>query len=125
MKLDRWSSGRVALTGDAAWCTTPISGIGTTLAVVGLYVLAGELATNEDYVQAFEQYERLMRPFVEEGQSVSKLNDKWTHPQSKFGIAAQHAMLELLSKPGLRDVFLKLGMRKSKQIDLPDYTFSH
>ena len=125
VKLDRWSSGRVALTGDAAWCTTPISGIGTTLAVVGAYVLAGELATNEDYSHAFERYERIMRPFVEEGQSVSKLNEKWTHPQSKFGIAAQHAMLELLSKPGLRDLFLKLGMRKSKEIDLPDYTFSH
>ena len=87
VKLDRWFSGRVALTGDAAWCTTPISGIGTTLAVVGAYVLAGELTTTENYAQAFDRYERIMRPFVEEGQSVSKLNEKWTHPQSKFGIA--------------------------------------
>ena len=66
-----------------------------------------------------------MRPFVEEGQSVSKLNEKWTHTQSKFGIAIQHAMLELLSKPGLRDIFLKLGMRKSDDIDLPHYNFTH
>ena len=125
VKLDRWSHGRVALVGDAAWCTTPISGIGTTLAVVGAYVLAGELASTDDHSQAFAQYERVMRPFVEEGQSVSKINEKWTHPQSRFGIAAQHAMLELLSKPGLRDLFLKVGMRKSNEIELPQYTFSH
>ena len=125
VKLDRWSNGRVALVGDAAWCTTPISGIGTTLAVVGAYVLAGELASTGDHQKAFAQYERIMRPFVEEGQSVSKINEKWTHPQSKFGIAAQHAMLELLSRPGLRDLFLKLGMRESNGIELPRYTFSH
>ena len=125
VKLERWSNGRVALVGDAAWCTTPISGIGTTLAVVGSYVLAGELARTADHQQAFAQYERIMRPFVEEGQSVSKINERWTHPQSKFGIAAQHAMLELLSKPGLRDLFLKLGMRHSDEIKLPNYNFGH
>ena len=53
VKMDRWSSGRVALTGDAAWCATPISGIGTTLAVVGTYVLAGELARTDDHAAAF------------------------------------------------------------------------
>ena len=31
VKIDRWSNGHIALTGDAAWCATPVSGIGTTL----------------------------------------------------------------------------------------------
>lgn len=123
VRMDRWSSGRVALTGDAAWCATPISGIGTTLAVVGAYVLAGELAKTDDHAAAFAEYERIMRPFVEEGQSVSKANQFWTHPRTRFGIAAQHAMLGILSKPGIRDIFLKIGMRESNEIALPRYEY--
>ncbi|GAB3219910.1 FAD-dependent monooxygenase [Spirosoma arcticum] len=124
VKMDRWSDGRVALTGDAAWCATPVSGIGTTLAVVGAYVLAGELAKTDDYGQAFQNYERIMRPFVEEGQSVGKFNQLWTYPHSKFGIALQHAALSVLSKPGIRDLFLKIGMRDPEDIELPQYEFS-
>ena len=41
---ERWSSGRIVLVGDAAYCPSPVSGMGTSLAVVGAYVLAGELA---------------------------------------------------------------------------------
>jgi len=123
VKMDRWSNGRVALTGDAAWCTTPVSGIGTTIAVVGAYVLAGELAKTDDHAEAFRSYEHLMRPFVEQGQGVSKLGYVWMYPHSKFGIAAQHSVLSLLSKPGIRDVFLKTMMRDSEDIDLPKYDF--
>lgn len=38
-----WSSGRVALVGDAGYCASPLSGMGTSLALVGAYVLAGEV----------------------------------------------------------------------------------
>ena len=64
-----------------------------------------------------------MRPFVEEGQSVSKANQFWTHPRTWFGIATQHVALGILSKPVIRDIFLKIGMRESNEIDLPDYDF--
>lgn len=125
VNMPRYANGRVVLTGDAAWCATPVSGIGTTLAVVGAYVLAGELAnTGEDYAEAFRNYEQLMRPFVDEGQSVSKVANLWTHPKSKFGIAVQHAALNVLSKPGLRDLFMKL-MPDSEDIDLPKYQFGN
>ncbi len=43
IKMDRWSRGRVTLLGDAAWCASPMAGMGTSLAVVGAYILAGEL----------------------------------------------------------------------------------
>ncbi|MGR6999001.1 FAD-dependent monooxygenase [Yinghuangia aomiensis] len=42
--MDRWSNGRVVLLGDAAFSSSPMSGQGTGLALVGAYVLAGELA---------------------------------------------------------------------------------
>lgn len=122
VRMDRWSKGRIALTGDAAWCATPISGVGTTLAVVGAYVLAGELSKTDDHAAAFAAYDRIMRPFVESGQGSGK-GPGWTHPQSRFGIMLQRTMLNVLSKPILRDAFLKLGMRDPDDIDLPDYSF--
>ena len=123
VRMDRWSKGRVVLTGDAAWCATPVSGVGTTLAVVGAYVLAGELAKTDDHAAAFAAYDSIMRPFVEDGQGKGQ-GPAWTHPQTRFGILAQRATLNLLSKPILRDAFLKLGMRDPDDIDLPTYRFS-
>ena len=123
VKLDRWSKGRVALTGDAAWCATPISGIGTTLAVTGAYVLAGELAKHDRIEDAFAAYDKLMRPFVEEGQGTPDSFKTMNYPKTRFGIAVQHAALNVLSKPVLRDIFIKLGMRESDDIDLPHYRF--
>ncbi|OBA90899.1 FAD-binding monooxygenase, partial [Mycobacteriaceae bacterium 1482268.1] len=41
--MPSWTSGRVALVGDAGYCASPLSGMGTSLALVGAYILAGEL----------------------------------------------------------------------------------
>jgi 2-polyprenyl-6-methoxyphenol hydroxylase-like FAD-dependent oxidoreductase len=37
------SRGRVTLVGDAGYCASPLSGMGTSVALVGAYVLSGEL----------------------------------------------------------------------------------
>jgi 2-polyprenyl-6-methoxyphenol hydroxylase-like FAD-dependent oxidoreductase len=63
--MDHWSQGRVVLAGDAGYCASPMSGQGTSLALIGAYVLAGELAAAAGaYQAAFRQYEKEMRPFV-------------------------------------------------------------
>ncbi|MBS4100927.1 FAD-dependent monooxygenase [Tsukamurella paurometabola] len=73
--LDRWSAGRVALLGDAAYCSSPMSGQGTSLALVGAYVLAGELAVSDwRPAPAFAAYERLLRPMVDANQQVAQWN---------------------------------------------------
>ena len=43
VKIPHWYKGRVGLIGDAAYCPSPISGMGTSLAILGAYVLAGEM----------------------------------------------------------------------------------
>ena len=43
IEMDHWSKGRVALVGDAGYCCSPLSGQGTSVALLGAYVLAGEL----------------------------------------------------------------------------------
>jgi len=73
--MDRWSSGRVGLLGDAAFSSSPMSGQGTGLALVGAYLLAGELAAaGWDPEAGFAAYERQMRPFVEANQEIGRLH---------------------------------------------------
>jgi 2-polyprenyl-6-methoxyphenol hydroxylase-like FAD-dependent oxidoreductase len=73
--MDRWSSGRVGLLGDAAFSSSPLSGQGTGLALVGAYLLAGELAAaGWDPEAGFTAYERRMRPFVEANQQIGRLH---------------------------------------------------
>ena len=43
VRMPTISQGRVTLVGDAGYCASPLSGMGTSLALVGAYVLAGEL----------------------------------------------------------------------------------
>lgn len=64
------TNGRVVLLGDAGYCPSPLTGQGTTLALVGAYILAGCIATHLDYREALTQYEKLMRPFVESSQKL-------------------------------------------------------
>ena len=65
VRMPAWYNGRVALVGDAAYCPSPFTGQGTSLAIVGAYVLAKELARSPDEPEsAFQRYEARMRPFV-------------------------------------------------------------
>lgn len=73
VRMPRWSSGRVVLTGDAAWAVTPLGGIGATLALTGAYVLAGELALNDDVKTALAAYEKAMRPMTNQAQGIPKI----------------------------------------------------
>jgi 2-polyprenyl-6-methoxyphenol hydroxylase-like FAD-dependent oxidoreductase len=69
VKMHSWTKGRVALVGDAGYCASPLSGQGNNLALVGAYILAGELKAAEgNYKQAFNRYNELLHPFVEANQ---------------------------------------------------------
>ncbi len=68
--LPRWSTGRVALVGDAAHAPSFLTGQGSSLALAGAYMLAGELATAPDHTSAFTAYEKETRPFVEMNQGL-------------------------------------------------------
>ncbi|GIG70262.1 FAD-dependent monooxygenase [Phytomonospora endophytica] len=73
--LDRWSVGRVALVGDAAHCGSPLSGQGTSLAMVGAYVLAGELkAADGDHEIAFDAYHAELAEWVGVNQGLALTN---------------------------------------------------
>ncbi|OBI10254.1 FAD-binding protein [Mycobacterium scrofulaceum] len=73
IKMDRWSKGRVALVGDAGYCCSPLSGQGTSVALLGAYILAGELkaATQDgvvDYELGFANYHKEFNDYVKRNQ---------------------------------------------------------
>jgi 2-polyprenyl-6-methoxyphenol hydroxylase-like FAD-dependent oxidoreductase len=73
--MDSWSSGRVGLLGDAAFSASPMSGAGTGLALVGAYLLAGELeAANWDPAAGFAGYEKRMRAYVDANQEIGRMH---------------------------------------------------
>jgi len=121
VRAPRWSSGRVALLGDAAYCASPISGMGTSLALVGAYVLAGELASHPEHGDAFAGYERIMRPYVEQAQKLPPGAPRVANPKSKAGLAVFHAVLRLLSSRAFTGLGAKFFTPPADRIELPDY----
>lgn len=112
--LDRWSRGRVGLLGDAAFSSSPMSGQGTGLALVGAYVLAGELAAAEwNPDLGFARYEARMRSFVEANQEIAQLNARTREvpgPESE-------------PVPDFTgEWFAELVERAINGVELPDYT---
>jgi 2-polyprenyl-6-methoxyphenol hydroxylase-like FAD-dependent oxidoreductase len=97
--MDSWSKGRVVMLGDAGYCGSPLSGQGTSMAMVGAYVLAGELkAADGDYEKAFAAYEAELRGYVTANQELAFTN--------KARIEAQQAaeMGEQSSAEGVAEV---------------------
>jgi 2-polyprenyl-6-methoxyphenol hydroxylase-like FAD-dependent oxidoreductase len=118
----RWSHGRAALLGDAAYCPSPVSGMGANLALVGAYVLAGELSRHSNHRDAFVAYEKLMRPYVDVAQKLPPGVPWIAHPQTRWGIALLHTVLRLASSPLLRHRVGALGSSPADHIELPDYS---
>ncbi|MFJ6186005.1 FAD-dependent monooxygenase [Streptomyces sp. NPDC092295] len=71
--VDTWSIDRTVLVGDSAYCASPMSGIGTSLALVGAYILAGELfKAGGDHRVAHAAYGSGMREFVDRAQDFAR-----------------------------------------------------
>jgi 2-polyprenyl-6-methoxyphenol hydroxylase-like FAD-dependent oxidoreductase len=121
VRMDSWSAGRVVLLGDAAWCPSPISGLGTSTALVGAYVLAGELVrAGGDHVAAFAEYERVLRPYIAESQQLPPGGADGFVPASRLMIALRMLTTRMMTRWPVRNMVAKV-FTKAEAIDLPDY----
>lgn len=121
VRLDHWTSGRVALLGDAGYCATPLSGLGTSLALVGAYVLAGELAAARgDHRTAFAAYESRLRPYVREAQKLPGGGVRAYAPTSGAMIRMRVLSMGLMTRWPLRPLIAG-QFQKAGAIELPDY----
>lgn len=127
IKAPRWSVGRVAMIGDAAYCPSLLTGKGTTLAMVGAYLLAGELASHERYQDAFAAYEKRMRPYVKAVQQLPPGVPWLVYPKTKLGVSVLNTVAGVFaSKPiqklvGLFSTTKPEDESKEAGIVLPDY----
>jgi 2-polyprenyl-6-methoxyphenol hydroxylase-like FAD-dependent oxidoreductase len=93
----RWSKGRCAMTGDAAFCPSPLTGMGVSLSVLGAYILAGELSRHANYANAFAAYDKAFRPYVTKIQKLPPGVPALAHPKTKMGIFFLNTILNVIS----------------------------
>ncbi|MFB9835278.1 FAD-dependent monooxygenase [Actinoallomurus acaciae] len=95
--MPRWSAGRVALVGDAAYAPSFLTGQGSSIALVGAYVLAGQLATRPGHAAAFGAYEDGVREFVEMNQALVGEGDAALFPGTAEALARRNEALRGLT----------------------------
>ncbi|KAI0126192.1 hypothetical protein BJ170DRAFT_463368 [Xylariales sp. AK1849] len=140
VKLDSWSRGLVALVGDAAYCPSVNTGMGTTSGIVGAYILAGEIGSHcggsfdgkdggyeakDGLVEALEAYELKFKPFMDQvTKGLSGDSGAWTYmmPSTPLGITVFNFVIGIVSFLRL-DVLAKYVLREDavKGWDLPEY----
>lgn len=87
IKMPSWTKGRVALIGDAAYCASPAAGKGASLAVAGATALADALKEHTgNFELAFRDYEKGLRPFIEEVQAIAEMNVRKLIPKTDEAI---------------------------------------
>ncbi len=127
LRLDRFSSRRVTLVGDAGYCPGPAVGGSTSLAVLGAYVLAGELArAGGDHLRAFAAYELAMREPVHLSRTFARGAARTIIPGSRAGVWALTRGAELISRmpAPLSRTLAKLnakGVRMHDSMHVPGY----
>lgn len=87
IKMSKWSNSRVVCLGDAAFAPTPLTGMGTSLAMIGAYVLAGELSkldAGRHPSKSLDAYESILRPFVEKSQNILFFVPAIAHPKTAW-----------------------------------------
>ena len=128
LRLDIWSRRRVTLVGDAAYCPGPAVGGSTSLAVLGAYVLAGELAKADgDHLHAFAAYELAMREPVHLSRAFARGAVRSIIPGSRVGVWALTRGAQLVSSmpASLSRRMAKLntkGVRMHDSMPVPDYS---
>jgi 2-polyprenyl-6-methoxyphenol hydroxylase-like FAD-dependent oxidoreductase len=120
--LSSYSHGRAGLVGDAAWCASPRSGMGTSLAMVGAYVLAHELrAASGDHAAAFAKYQQLLVPYVARCQKLAIDNLKLDNPSSAWISGLRNVGIRLLNIPGVSKLVARQSLAVGRSFTLPSY----
>jgi len=117
--LPEWSRGRVVLLGDAAWSPTPLTGLGTSLALVGAYVLAGELAA-ADLPTPLRRYEEVLRPYVTSAQKLPPGGIGGFAPTRALDIRLRMVSMRMMTRWPLKKLVAG-QFDKAGDIELPDY----
>lgn len=119
--VDRWWRGRVVLVGDAGYCGSPLAGLGTSLSIVGAYVLAGELAARPDDPEAaFAAYQAEMKDYVAKALELPPGGVKGYAPNSALMIRLRNLSMRMMMRWPMKQMVAK-QFQKSDGIVLKNY----
>ena len=120
IRMERWSRGRVALVGDAAFCVSLVAGQGSALAMISAYVLAGELADADGrHEQAFDKYEAFLRAYIDTKQRGAERFAAVFAPKTHWGLWFRNHVIKTFAIPGLAR--FAVGRDIIDTLQLPDY----
>ncbi|MFD7641545.1 FAD-dependent monooxygenase [Kitasatospora sp. NPDC059795] len=121
VRLDSCTRGRVALIGDAACCPSPLTGLGTSLALVGAYLLAGELASARgDFTTAFARFQQQMKPYAAKAQELPPGGVAGYAPNRRTMITLRAASMRWMTRRPFRTL-MEAQAAKAGDVELPDY----
>jgi 2-polyprenyl-6-methoxyphenol hydroxylase-like FAD-dependent oxidoreductase len=120
--VDRWWRGRAVLVGDAGYCGSPLAGLGTSLSIVGAYVLAGELAARPDDTEAaFAAYQAEMKDYVAKALELPPGGVGGFAPNRALMIRLRNLSMRSMTRWPMRNLIAK-QFQKSDGIVLKNYT---
>ncbi|ATE53650.1 FAD-dependent monooxygenase [Actinosynnema pretiosum] len=108
IRMPAWRRGRVCVTGDAAWCVTPMGGGGASLALTSGYVLAACLSTAPDQDGGLAAFEAWMRPLVDDVQQLPPGVRRVAYPNTRLGLALRDAVARIVTSTPLSRLVGKL-----------------
>ncbi|NUP26617.1 MAG: FAD-binding monooxygenase [Nocardia sp.] len=120
--MPQWTTERIALVGDAGYCGSPLSGQGTAMALVGAYVLVGEIMRTPDRpTAALARYNEILRPFVESAQQLPPGGVKAMTPRTRAGIRASLALVRFTTSRLMQPLMTRM-LSGTEDYELPDYS---
>jgi 2-polyprenyl-6-methoxyphenol hydroxylase-like FAD-dependent oxidoreductase len=120
IRMDRWTKGRMALVGDAAFCPSLLAGEGAALAMAAAYILAGELRrSGGDHGTAFARYEAHLRPLIKRKQGMAERFARSFAPRSEIGLILRNLLSRTMALPFMANLIL--GHSVKDDPSLPDY----
>ena len=120
IRMQRWSRGRIALLGDAAFCISLMGGQGSALAMTAAYVLAGELAATDGRAStAFERYEAKLRAYVAAKQKGAARFSAAFAPKTRLGILLRNLTVNASAIPPVARFMM--GRELIDRLELPEY----
>jgi 2-polyprenyl-6-methoxyphenol hydroxylase-like FAD-dependent oxidoreductase len=124
VKMPKVYNGRVVLVGDAGYAAGPTGG-GTSLALAGAYMLAGELRKNKgDMATGLRGYEERMRLIVDELQKIPPFVPDLLAPQTAWGIWLRNQIFAVVTRSGVLELvqrFFAGAFANSEGYKLPEY----
>ena len=101
IRMPSWTTGRIALVGDAAACPSFLAGQGSSLAMVGAYTLAAELASGGDHREAFARYQARLAPLLHSKQDAAVGLGLAFAPKNRLQLFERNTVMRMMGLPRL------------------------